>query len=65
MSIGSCCGTFEIRWKYKNLYGKKLIVSVTYENERISIKKHTLLKMCYVSPVWSTGQFMAVLWVVR
>ena len=51
MSIGSSCWTFEIRWKYKNLYGKKLIVSVTYENERISIKKLTLLKMCYVSPV--------------
>ena len=32
--------------------GKKPIVSVTYENERISIKKQlTLLKMCYVSPV--------------
>ena len=42
--------------------GKKPMVSVTYENERISIKKQlTLLKMCYVSPVWSTGRFMAVL----
>ena len=37
--------------------GKKPIVFVTYENERISIKKQpTLLKMCYVSPVWSTGE---------
>ena len=37
--------------------GKKPIVSVTYENERISVKKQpTLLKMCYVSPVWSTGE---------
>ena len=46
--------------------GKKPIVFVTYENERISIKKKqlTLLKMCvYVSPLWSTGRFMAVLWV--
>ena len=32
--------------------GKKLIVSVTYENERISIKKKlTLLKMCVTSPL--------------
>ena len=30
--------------------GKKPIVSVTYENERISIKKQlTLLKMCVMS----------------
>ena len=27
---------------YKDLYGEKLIVSVTYENERISIKKKQL-----------------------
>ena len=50
MSIGEhrhCCVTFE---KYKDLYGKKPIVSVTYENERISIKKQlTLLKMCVTS----------------
>ena len=46
--------------------GKKPIVSVTYENERISIKKQvTLLKMCVSSgPVCSMGRFMAVLWVV-
>ena len=32
--------------------GKKTIVSVTYENERISIKKQlTLLKMCVTSPL--------------
>ena len=45
--------------------GKKSIVSVTYEDERISKKiQLTLLKnVCYVSPVWSTGRFMAVLWV--
>ena len=47
---------------------KKPIVSVTYENERISIKKKqlTLHKMCVtdVSPVCSLGRFMAVLWVV-
>ena len=44
--------------------GKKPIVSVNYENERISIKKKqlTLLKMC-VSPMWSTGRFLADLWV--
>ena len=38
MSIGDkqhCCVTF----KYKDLYGRKPIVSVTNENERISIKK--------------------------
>ena len=29
--------------------GKKPIVSVIYENERISIKKLTLLKMCVAS----------------
>ena len=49
-----------------DLGGKKPIVSVTYENERISIKKQlTLLKMCVTSVlcVWSTGRFMAVLWV--
>ena len=33
--------------------GKKPIVSVTYENERISIKNSL--------PLWSTGRFMAVL----
>ena len=35
--------------------GKKRIVSVTYENERISIKKTAYLTktVCYVSPVWS------------
>ena len=32
---------------------KKHIVSVTYENERISIKKQlTLLKMCVTSLLW-------------
>ena len=32
------------------LWGKKTIVSVTYENERISIKTQlTLLKMCVTS----------------
>ena len=41
--------------------GKKPIVFVTYEKERISIKKQ--LAVCDVSPVWSTGGFMAVLWV--
>ena len=41
---------------------KKPIVSVTYENERISLKKQLAFhKMC-VSPVWSMGRFMAVLW---
>ena len=45
--------------------GKQPIASVTYENKRISIKKNrTLHKMCYVSPVWSMGRFMAFLWVV-
>ena len=44
--------------------GKNPIISVTYENERISIKKQrTLLKMCVTSllcgPVWSIyGRFM-------
>ena len=33
--------------------GKKPIFSVTYENERISIKKQlTLLKMCVTSLLW-------------
>ena len=36
--------------KYKDLYGKKPIVSITYENETISITKQlTLLKMCVTS----------------
>ena len=26
-------------------------------------KQLTLLEMCYVSPVWSTGRFMAVVWI--
>ena len=38
-----CCVTSEISRKYKDLYGKKPIVSVTYENKRISIKKNSLL----------------------
>ena len=45
--------------------GKKPIIPVTNENERISINKTAYLtyNVCYVSPVWSTGRFMAVLWV--
>ena len=40
--------------------GKKPIVSVIYENERISIKKQlSLHKMC----VTFMNRFMAVLWV--
>ena len=46
MSIGEhqhCCITFEIKGF---VWGKKPIVSVTYENERISLKKQlTLLKI--------------------
>ena len=65
MSIGEhrhCCVTFE---DHKDLYGKKPIVSVTYENEKNFNKKQlTVHKMCYVSPVWSMGRFMAVLWVI-
>ena len=40
--------------------GKKPIVSLTYENERISIKNSLPYLKCvyYVSPVWSTGRFM-------
>jgi len=38
-----CCVTFEIQRKYKDFYGKKPIVSVTYENERISIKTAYLI----------------------
>ena len=47
--------------------GKKPIVSVTYENERISIKKTAYLteNVSYVSPGWSMVRFMAVLWVVQ
>ena len=43
--------------------GKKPIVSVTCENERISIKNSLPWNVCYVSPVWSTGRFMAVVWI--
>ena len=49
--------------KYKDLYGKKPIVSVTYENERISIKnslpylKCVLRLSCVVhGPIY--GRFM-------
>ena len=62
-SIGEhrhCCITFEI---IKDLYGKKPIVSVTYENERISIKnslpyiKCVLRLSCVVhGPIY--GRFM-------
>ena len=48
--------------KYKDLYGEKnLSFSVTYENERISIKKTAYLTqyVCYISPVWSMGRFIA------
>ena len=40
--------------------GKKPIVSLTYENEMISIKNSLPYLKCvyYVSPVWSTGRFM-------
>ena len=47
MSIGEhrhCCVTF----KYKDLYGKKPIVSETYENERISIKYSLPYLKCVV-----------------
>ena len=44
---------------YKDLYGEKPIVSVTYENERISIKKTDYL-VCYVSRVWFMGKFVIV-----
>ena len=46
--------------------GKKPIVSVTYENERISIKNSLPYIKCvfYISPVGSMGPFMAILWVV-
>ena len=46
--------------------GKKPIVSVTFENERISIKNSltfNYLNVCYVPPVWSTGRYMEVSWV--
>ena len=52
--------------KYKDLYGKKHIVSVTYENERISIKnsltylKCVLRLSCVVhGPIY--GRFMGFL----
>ena len=36
--------------------GKKPIVSVTYDNERISIKRQlTLLKMCVTSLLYGPG----------
>ena len=42
--------------------GKKPIVSVTYENEKISIKKTAYLtqNVCHVSPVWSVGRETAI-----
>ena len=46
--------------------GKKTIVSVTYEMKGFQFKKKTAYltqNVFYVSPVWSTGRFMAVLWV--
>ena len=46
--------------------GKKPIVSVTYENERISIKKkkNSLHYKNCLLPLSRVGRFMAVLWVV-
>ena len=47
--------------------GIKPIVSVSYENERISIKKLTSHKTCVTSLLcgpWADRRFMAVLWVV-
>ena len=45
--------------------GKKPIVSVTYENERISIKKNSLpyLKCVLRLSCVAHGRFMTVLWV--
>ena len=45
--------------------GKKPIVSVTYENETISIKNSLTYLKCVLSLscVVHTGPFMAVLWV--
>ena len=59
-----CCVTFEIQRKYKDLYGKKPIVSVTYENERILIRNSLpyLKRVLSLSRAASTGRFMAVLW---
>ena len=47
--------------------GKKPIVSVTYENERISIKKPSLTYIkCVLRLSWVVhGRFMAFLWVVQ
>ena len=41
--------TFQKVSKYKDLYGKKPIVSVTYENERISIKNSLPYLKCVTS----------------
>ena len=47
---------------------KKPIVSVTYEDERLSITKNSLpyikCVLRLISPMWSMGRFWAVLWVV-
>ena len=44
--------------------GKKLIVSVTYENARISVINRLPYLKCVIRlSMWSTGRFMAVLWV--
>ena len=43
--------------------GKKRIISVTYENERISIKNRLPYLKCVLRlSLWSTGRFMADLW---
>ena len=44
--------------------GKKLIVSVTNENARISVINRLPYLKCVIRlSMWSTGRFMAVLWV--
>ena len=51
-NIGICMG--KKHYRFRNLRKWK----------DFNKKQLTLLKMCYVSPVWSTGRFMAVLWVL-
>ena len=56
-----CCVTFKIQGF---VWEKKSIVSVTYENERISIKNSLPSLKCVLCLSWPTGRFITVLWVL-
>ena len=54
-----------IWWIIKDLYGEKTYRFLNLRKWQDFNKKQLILhQMCYLSPVWSMGRFMAFLWVV-